>query len=412
MGYWTISCQLSGVPITHRAPAVIIPMLRTENELDFEYGLSTSPYSNSGSWWKYRPSFFPIFGKYDDYGGIEDIIEDDNTKILESFYGIDIHTIAKILTCDRKADGYDDVLFGLKKPRTKPDDYVEDENDDDRYVRISGNKAPEQKDYNSYNEFADSYRKWSRDFHEWLYKNPQWGDELYYTDYQARYEQLVKTSVMWVHGTVYDELVKNQPKQYGKIIDDIKNLDDLIKEESGEIALEEYFKDLDIKAYEENYNKINGYKNDTDFIDDDDWTEEDDDNCTKYQEALYKEFIDSLNIKIEVSFKEFVKVLQQKEWGNSRPYGLLGDGLKRECLSNHERLFRDNTNEIADVYVRELVFNGKLKDNIIKHWRFNGYLRYCGKYYDIGGTTTQDGSFEEVKQVLEAGLKAIKQDYD
>jgi hypothetical protein len=32
---------------------------------------------------RYSPATLPIFGKYNDYGGIEDIVIDDNTKLIE-----------------------------------------------------------------------------------------------------------------------------------------------------------------------------------------------------------------------------------------------------------------------------------------------------------------------------------------
>jgi hypothetical protein len=53
--------------------------------------------SNEGSQAFYSPFAFPIHGKYHDYGHLEDIKEDDNTKMLEEFFNIDISEIVKYI---------------------------------------------------------------------------------------------------------------------------------------------------------------------------------------------------------------------------------------------------------------------------------------------------------------------------
>ena len=50
-----------------------------------KYG-TTCYISNNGEEVFFKPAMFPIFGDYDDYGGMENIQEDDNTKTLEKHF--------------------------------------------------------------------------------------------------------------------------------------------------------------------------------------------------------------------------------------------------------------------------------------------------------------------------------------
>jgi hypothetical protein len=80
MGSWSVSCGISNIAITSVHECAIIPLKE-----------STSEYGG------YVPCTLPIFGRYNDYGGMEDIIEDDNTKLIESHLGITIADFIKFL---------------------------------------------------------------------------------------------------------------------------------------------------------------------------------------------------------------------------------------------------------------------------------------------------------------------------
>jgi hypothetical protein len=56
---------------------------------------------NDGPFQYWHMLSLPIFGKYNDYGGLEEIEEDDNTKALERYFGIPIEAISEII-CGRK----------------------------------------------------------------------------------------------------------------------------------------------------------------------------------------------------------------------------------------------------------------------------------------------------------------------
>lgn len=109
MGSFSYTCHLSGLPITSGTPCVILPMLpKTHWGYDcaqsklINYGKG-SLVSNDGANLYFEEMCFPIFGTYNDYGGIEDIEQDDNTKFLEKFFELPIETIAEVL-CDGRRD--------------------------------------------------------------------------------------------------------------------------------------------------------------------------------------------------------------------------------------------------------------------------------------------------------------------
>ena len=77
---------------------------------------------------KYKPVFLPIFGEYDDYGRIDDIVEDVNVKFIEKFFGESIESIIekadnrqvgrgyteKELSVKENNDFFKDISFGLE----------------------------------------------------------------------------------------------------------------------------------------------------------------------------------------------------------------------------------------------------------------------------------------------------------
>jgi hypothetical protein len=97
-------------------------MYDNSDETLVKYG-KTYMCSNDGPRMKYSPCWFPIKGDYDTYGGLENIIEDDNTKAIEEHYGLTIHQILGVITSGRKDDGFDDSLdcvIDKRKVRNSP----------------------------------------------------------------------------------------------------------------------------------------------------------------------------------------------------------------------------------------------------------------------------------------------------
>jgi len=66
--------------------------------------------SNERALAAFVPFGFPIRGKYDDYGHIDNIVEDQNTKKLEEFFGASIYDLCNILATDDRW-----LRFGIER---------------------------------------------------------------------------------------------------------------------------------------------------------------------------------------------------------------------------------------------------------------------------------------------------------
>jgi len=83
MGHWSVYCGISNITITMGQEIVILPIRKNES-----YNVYTS----------YVPASLPIFGTYDDYGGIEDIERTKGVEMLEKHFNCKIEDITYILT--------------------------------------------------------------------------------------------------------------------------------------------------------------------------------------------------------------------------------------------------------------------------------------------------------------------------
>lgn len=71
MGSWSVYCSVSQIAITAGQKCVLIPLKKQRN-------------------YEYLPLCLPVFGEYNDYGGIENIEENENTKLLEEYFCVSI----------------------------------------------------------------------------------------------------------------------------------------------------------------------------------------------------------------------------------------------------------------------------------------------------------------------------------
>lgn len=85
MGSWNVQCQISKISISYGDDVVLIP-------------LKQNTYIDTNKYYFMCP---PIFGTYNDYGGIENIMEDSSTKILEEYYGESIDVICEAITREK-----------------------------------------------------------------------------------------------------------------------------------------------------------------------------------------------------------------------------------------------------------------------------------------------------------------------
>ncbi len=118
MGSFSYTCQLSGLPITAGDRCLILPIIPKDH-----WGYDSSQksltkfgqgslVSNDGANLYFDELCFPIFGTYNDYGGLEDIEKDDNTKVLEHYFGLPIEKIVDCILDGRKDSWFvDDDQF-------------------------------------------------------------------------------------------------------------------------------------------------------------------------------------------------------------------------------------------------------------------------------------------------------------
>jgi hypothetical protein len=395
MGHFSHTCKLSHLPITG-GPAVIFPMVMTDRLYDnSEESIRVlgKAYmcSNEGTRLKFIPCMFPIRGEYDTYGRLENIIEDDNTKIIEEYYGLPIQTIADIICSGRKDDGYDDVLNEIMDPNVK-----------------------------------------------YEYGKPV---------YQERYKELLKVSGMWVHGEFYDRITSEGSK------DDYDKLDlgqDIVLTSLGFKLLDEPSKDdRYTKQYEKDglviksdgtwinvpkegiytFKQLRAYCfkkgvniDITPFTSRDVWEQRFDfllknntfnisNNSEKVSDALKalkdsennKEMIDEIRktfgfedeITDDEIFSELIHIMLNSRLSSSREmqtltYFMLNtDGYSAYAIKN----------PLTSLYMNASK-EGKLRDNFVRFWRFDRLMYACGVFYDIVGTSPQDGEHKEVSKVL------------
>ena len=84
MGSWSVYCGTSNIAITAGQECVLLPLKKSDG--------------GESEYLPYLPATLPIFGEYDDYGGLENIKQDENTKLIEEHFGISILNFTKIFT--------------------------------------------------------------------------------------------------------------------------------------------------------------------------------------------------------------------------------------------------------------------------------------------------------------------------
>ncbi len=82
MGSWSVYCGISNITIISGTKVVLVPIVERE----------------SGEYNKWGHYCLPIFGEYNDYGGIDNIEEDFNTKLIENIHNCKIDEFCECLT--------------------------------------------------------------------------------------------------------------------------------------------------------------------------------------------------------------------------------------------------------------------------------------------------------------------------
>lgn len=425
MGHFTHNCKLTGVPIKDNAVLIVMrpnPMFKHELGNITKYG-SSSLISNDGTWLKFLPVWFPIYGEYNDYGGLENIVKDDNTQILEKYYDLKIEQIIDIVTSGRKDDGFDGSLDIVKKPKRLPKGMKKGEKHFDFYQRIMKDPAPFDGRYpnspnNQYQIYRDGkYVVVSKEEHdadfklihehyarykEWAKTNPDTTDDYGKPEYEDRYKELLSYSAMWVHGDVYKRLT------------DIEITDDYDKLDLGTPELLNHLGFVEVgKSTDNRYNRVfekDGLKINSDG----NWINVP--NESIYTLPVFKKYCESKGVYIDVD-----ELNKMSKVGQTYKFLLKG------YANDEERFFKSDTDRLidyyflggtysnygkrnifTDIYIEEAK-NGKLCDNLVRFWKFDRYLFSMGGCYDIVGTGPQDGEFKDVRDVLQIALEVTNE---
>lgn len=129
MGCFNVSCAVSHITIHEGDRTFLFPLLPNINEYNYylnkrrDDGTVTigpaSQYLHPDE--HFIPFCFPIEGTYNDYGSLENIVHNENTKAIETFLGITIEEFIELVTENRGKDVYDqydtfyDVFFTKKE---------------------------------------------------------------------------------------------------------------------------------------------------------------------------------------------------------------------------------------------------------------------------------------------------------
>ena len=128
MGSFNVSCAVSHITIHNGDRAFLFPLLPNINKYEIQEGHpddgtlivnSASQYLHPDEY--YIPFCFPVEGKYDDYGSLEDIVENENTKAIEFLLGISINDFVALVTDNRGKNPFDtysafyEVFFDKKE---------------------------------------------------------------------------------------------------------------------------------------------------------------------------------------------------------------------------------------------------------------------------------------------------------
>lgn len=376
MGHFSYTCQLSGVTITDGDKAVILPIFPKKNwsynnsqESLSKFGKSNLC-SNDGANLYFDELTFPIFGKYDSYGRLEEIENDDNTKVLEEFFELPIDKICTVLTDDRKNE------------------------------------------FEKNGQFCDSVKILNKD--------------------NEKHMMLLKTSVTWFRREVYDKLANHiiddeydseiglgthgilielgfsyigldkSEKRYNKVYekDKLRIYSDGNYIKNSIYWLEDFKKycskynvDIDIEKVKSNrfsqlYDFVLPYHNN--IID-----------FSKERNLVSMLLGDEYKVS-EASFNFYERLLNK---------GLISEEQKEEIQKKHEKLINKN---LTLFYFKSIKKNKKdfLKKNIVDWHIFKSYYWSTGRFLYPIGTSAQDGEHHKVKILLESSLSVINKDLE
>ena len=411
MGCFSYTCQLSGLPITSGNKAVIVPIIPKDNWYDNseesirKFGKSCFV-SNDGPNVFFDELCFPIFGEYNDYGGLENIVKDDNTKVLEEFFGLKIEKIVSVLTDGRKDEfpegsEYCDSVKILKKKNPRHMLLLRTS-----CVWINGDFYEEISNFEMKKQWFD---KLDLGVHGLLTEigfklikenKRKFDDNSEKNRYYKVYEKdglTLNSDGNWIHISggqgIYDlQGLKKYCKSKGVDID-ISKID--------KKGLWEQVYDYILPGVESLQNR-------------DRWTTE------RVIRMLLGDEYKVHGITSKVSSKMVVENAKKLKKEKEEKGEKIDDNIQK-LIDHFTELFDKNkdkeddiSGEITQFYFEKIKSNGNdfMRKNIMDWHKVKSYYYPTGRYLIPIGTGPQDGDYDKVKEVLELGLKTVNKIID
>lgn len=109
MGSYNAACSISGLSLAAGQRLAFIPLVKNrylkEDKLPIPGHMLIYPHD------LLVPFCLPILGEYDDYGSVENVEENANTKAIEDFFNMPIKDFISCVTCGREPSDYYSALF-------------------------------------------------------------------------------------------------------------------------------------------------------------------------------------------------------------------------------------------------------------------------------------------------------------
>lgn len=134
--------------------------------------------------------------------------------------------------------------------------------------------------------------------------------------------------------------------------------------------------------------------------------------CAPKEEKVTKEELQADYNKIkEGKLKDILGKMSFKAYVSLRTSNIISMTRQEQSLAYHflNPDFSDYkiTNPLTIPYIKAAK-EGKLKDNMVRFWRFEHYMFACGRFYDVVGTSPQDGEHKDVMKVLQTAVEVLQ----
>lgn len=129
MGCFDVSCGISSITIKHGEKTLLLLLIPSTSSPDLiniiRDKVEIEPCVNQvhGPNGLYIPFCLPVRGKYNDYGSLEDIVEDDTTKALKTYFGATIEQIITVIHNGEYGKIHDPEILTLYGNGLKIDKY-------------------------------------------------------------------------------------------------------------------------------------------------------------------------------------------------------------------------------------------------------------------------------------------------